>query len=589
MLFEKFGAVGQVSSIRVCRDAITRRSLGYAYVNFVNPVDAERALDTMNFDPIKGRPCRIMWSQRDPSVRRSGLGNIFIKSLHADIDNKALLDTFSAFGDILSCKVVVDHEGKSRGYGFVHYLKQEHAELAIQKVNGMLLNDTQVYVGLFKSKKERMEDRERYVAQFKNVYVNNLPGAFTEEDLDKMFQQYGQITSRKMGKVGANGLRFGFVCFEDTESAHRAVSALHNSNVDGKEILVARAQKKQERLNTLRLEYENRKREIATKFKGVNLYVKNLDDGIDEEKLKEAFSAFGSITSVHVMRDHDKRVSKGFGFVTFSSADEATKAVTEMNGNMMPPNSKPLYVALAQRSDERKQHLQMQFSMRLQNRAQQNMYAQPNMMGMQGMYGMPMQPMRGGYGGFNPSRTRPQYMQPMLAQQQQQQQPYRMGQMVGAPRGAPAGRGGVPLGPGGRGGRGGMPKQGGGGRIQSFGGPAQFRPHVRNMPPNMNIIPMQGAVPQPAMAPEQSETVQFTTQLAAASAEAQKQMLGERLYHLIVPHQGEAAAKITGMLLEMDNTELLHLIEDTAALGAKVGEAVKVLQEHQNKERQQIN
>lgn len=154
-LFEIFNTVGPVASIRVCRDAVTRRSLGYAYVNFHSPLDAERALDTMNNTNIKNKPCRIMWSQRDPSIRKSGVGNIFIKNLDKNIEHKALYDTFSDFGNILSCKVAVDDKGVSKGYGFVHYETQEMADRAIEKVNQMLLGEKKSFCWTFYSKKTK--------------------------------------------------------------------------------------------------------------------------------------------------------------------------------------------------------------------------------------------------------------------------------------------------------------------------------------------------------------------------------------------------------------------------------------------------
>lgn len=98
----------------------------------------------MNFDILMNKPIRIMWAQRDPSIRRSGAGNIFIKNLDKHIDAKAIYDTFSMFGSILSCKVASDMESNSKGYGFIHFETEDAAQKAIEKVNGMLLDGKKV-------------------------------------------------------------------------------------------------------------------------------------------------------------------------------------------------------------------------------------------------------------------------------------------------------------------------------------------------------------------------------------------------------------------------------------------------------------
>lgn len=73
VLYDIFIRAGRVLSIRVCRDVLTGVSLGTAYVNFDTPTDAENALKTLNFEEVCQQPMRIQWSQRDPSLRRSGI------------------------------------------------------------------------------------------------------------------------------------------------------------------------------------------------------------------------------------------------------------------------------------------------------------------------------------------------------------------------------------------------------------------------------------------------------------------------------------------------------------------------------------
>merc|ERR1719352_391806 len=85
-----------------------------------------------------------------------------------------------------------------------------------------------------------------------------------------------------------------------------------------------------------------------------------------------------------------------------------------------------------------------------------------------------------------------------------------------------------------------------------------------------------GAPPGGPMAPQEMTA----SSLAAAPPEQQKQLLGERLFPLISAVEPQLAGKITGMLLEMDNGELLNLLESPEALNAKIMEAISVLQMH---------
>ena len=62
-----------------------------------------------------------------------------------------------------------------------------------------------------------------------------------------------------------------------------------------------------------------------------------------------------------------------------------------------------------------------------------------------------------------------------------------------------------------------------------------------------------------------------------ATPDEQRMLLGETLYPMIEAMEPSSAAKITGMLLEMDQSEVLHLIESPESLSAKVAEAISVL------------
>lgn len=287
--------------------------------------------------------------------------------------------------------------------------------------------------------------------------------------------------------------------------------------------------------------------------------------------------------------------SKGFGFVCFSSPEEATKAVTEMNGRIV--GSKPLYVALAQRKEDRKAHLTSQYMQRIANvRMHQQM-------------GQFIQPGATNY--FVPQIPQPQRYYGATAQMAQiratprwpTQNQVRPGAQAGASAAYAGMQNSYSAGP--------RPSAQASAMRANMNVP---RPITGQQPTNMQGRPLAGQPVVPSTsrpvnykynsnmrnptqnmgmnsAPNVQQAVHIQGQepltasmLAAAPPQEQKQMLGERLFPLIQRMYADLAGKITGMLLEIDNSELVHMLEHNESLKAKVEEAVAVLQAHQAKQ-----
>ena len=83
------------------------------------------------------------------------------------------------------------------------------------------------------------------------------------------------------------------------------------------------------------------------------------------------------------------------------------------------------------------------------------------------------------------------------------------------------------------------------------------------------VVVRQMAAPPTALHMQGQEPL-TASMLAEAPPQEQKQMLGERLFPLIHSMYPDMAGKITGMLLEIDNSELLHMLESRESLKAKV-------------------
>jgi len=533
VLYEVFSQPASVASIRICRDSQTQRSLGYGYVNYHTIPDAERAMDVLNFTQVKGRPCRIMWANRDKSARTKSENNVFVKNLDRNIDNKALYDTFSLFGHIVSCKVVTDSSGKSLGYGYVQYEKEQSLIDAIKRVNGMQIGNSTVYCGRHKRKEERASLRDE---KFTNLYVKGYdPTVVSAEKIKNLFVDIGEVTS-SMTKVDEKGRESIFINYNSFESAKEAVTKYDGLRFDSNGELLSREETKAlddaeqvekepvpfEESSVYRLYVtrhqsraerdEKLKQAFAPKVQPVEpqstvLYTRHFPVFYTDEDLKALFEPFGIVTSARVARDEHGN-SRGFGFVTLPDAQDAQKAITGLHettiGSENGPLSAKLYVAYLEPKDTRQTRLKAQIA--------ENMWRPNQYQGYRAAATtVPTNGTR--YPSVIPAGHRMAF--PVRNQNPRGRQPGRSTNRTG----------------------------------MSF--------------PETPGIPMD--------APLMSDNI------TTLGFKEQKQAIGDSLYHVIMVRQPALAGKITGMMLEMPNEELLKLLQRPDELSVKIDEAIEVL------------
>lgn len=202
---------------------------------------------------------------------------------------------------------------------------------------------------------------------FTEVYVTEFHPEFNEKTLQYYFEKHcstiSQTTDNAVNSVilntEKNGRQSACVKFSNHELATEVIKKLNGKEdpefcPPGHKAFLTRFEKK-ENIESKAIDYTD-----------CNLYVKNLDDNVDDNKLKEAFQRFGEITSAKVMlNDKTPKQSKGFGFVCFKDAESANKALKEMNGHLL--GRKPLYVNKAQKKEVRRAALETQYSRGIPN------------------------------------------------------------------------------------------------------------------------------------------------------------------------------------------------------------------------------
>lgn len=268
-----FSSIGEVESCKLIRDKPTGQSLGYGFVNYKNPADAEKAINTLNGLRLQNKLIKVSLAR--PSCESIKGANLYISGLPKSLTQLDLEKMFSDCGQIITSRILYDQNtGLSKGVGFIRFDQRVEAERAIQKLNGTIPDGA----------------TEPITVKFANSPSSNKNGAaLTPLTLAPYLPQ-----TRRYSPLDAGSILGTANTLIPTAAAATAGSALNGA--------------------------------------GWCIFVYNLAPETEDSTLWQLFGPFGAVQNVKVIRDFQSQKCKGFGFVTMTNYDESLMAIQSLNG-----------------------------------------------------------------------------------------------------------------------------------------------------------------------------------------------------------------------------------------------------------------
>lgn len=311
----------------------SRLGKSFALAHFENNEWAEKArndLNGMKFIPKYstskvGKPIRLCrWETKQSiSERRDDdyKKNLLVKNLSKDMSAVQLWNTFRVYGDVRSCKLSVDFQGLSKGFGYITYYNAVDSENARNILNNKELNGKPLIIDF-------LLPGIRRAIRKNNIYVKHFPTEnFTDQDLINVFSTYGEVTSVMIVKDQNDPQKnkgFGFVCFKSSEEAEKAQKTLNGQKLweNLVPLYVSFAMKKEERLEHL----QKQKEELIRNSHKMTLFCK-IKDGIPINSNEEYIQLIMNYLSLcfgnnYVPKSLKPRVESRNAFITMNSPNE---------------------------------------------------------------------------------------------------------------------------------------------------------------------------------------------------------------------------------------------------------------------------